>query len=202
MRKAISLLAAIALVTACSGGETTDEPTTSTADAELTTTTSAAPGTTFAPTTTVEPSTTTTQAATTTTVDPMAPEGSGCEPGTDDLPDGEWYGGVREFDASGIGFDLACLFTGEAAIAASAEDGEESPPPNDYYVRNQNEQVRRLDVAADTPCTWYTSGDPNDEVNGTFSEWVEFLGTQEAYLGIWVTIEGGQVTEITEWWVP
>lgn len=127
--------------------------------------------------------------------------GSGCEPGSNELPDGEWYGGVRGFDAEGIGFDLACLYTGEAAEAAAAED-EEEPPPNDYYVRNQNELVRQLDVGAETPLTWYTSGDPSDEVHGTFLEWIDFLSTQEAYLGIWVTVEGGEVTEIREWWVP
>ncbi|HUG08657.1 MAG TPA: hypothetical protein VMP13_07165, partial [Acidimicrobiia bacterium] len=85
---------------------------------------------------------------------------------------------------------------------AAAEDEEESPPPNDYYVRNESEEVRILAVPADTPVTWYTSGDPNDEVAGKYAEWIEFLATQESYLGVWVTVEGGAVTEIAEWWVP
>ena len=129
-------------------------------------------------------------------------ERSGCSPGTEALPDGEWYGGVRAFDDRTISFDLACLFTGEAAIAAAAEDGEESPPPNDYYVRNENDEVRVLVVEEETPVTRYTSGDPSDVEMGTYPEWIEWLATQESYLGIWVTIEGGAVTEIAEWWVP
>jgi hypothetical protein len=109
---------------------------------------------------------------------------------------------VDAFDATGISFDLACWFTGEAAEVAADEDGEESPPPNDYYVRNENDEVRLLAVAGDTPVTWYPSGDPNDIVEGTFADWIEYLEGVEFRLGIWVTISGGQVTEIVEQWVP
>lgn len=197
MRKTIALLMMVALA-ACSGDEVVDTTTT-----DASSTTAETPTTHTTPPSTSQPATTTTTSSTTTTTpDPRAPEGSGCTPGTEGLPDGEWYGGVRAFDERTISFDLACLFTGEAAIAAAAEDGEESPPPNDYYVRNENDQVRVLVVDGDTPVTWYTSGDPNDEATGVFSEWIEFLATQESYLGIWVTIESGAVTEIAEWWVP
>ena len=199
MRRVTVLLAATAMVVSCSGdgaGETTTtaaDPQTTTSTSEPTTTTTTPPETT----------TTTTPASTTTTDgDPLAPEGSGCTPESAVLPDGEWYGGVRSFDEQGITFDLACLFLGDAATEASAEDEEESPPPNNYYVRNESDEVRVLVVSPDTPVTWYTSGDPNDEVTGTYTEWTEFLSTQESYLGIWVTIESGAVTEIAEWWVP
>lgn len=198
MRKTIALL--MVVLTACSGGDTVDTTTTEATPTTAGTPTTAATST----TTTTRPETTTTTVAPTTTapVDPLAPEGSGCTPGTEGLPDGVWYGGVRAFDAQTISFDLACLFIGEAAIAAAAEDGEESPPPNDYYVRNENDQVRVLVVDDETPVTWYTSGDPNDEETGTYPEWIAFLATQESYLGIWVTIESGAVTEIAERWVP
>ena len=189
------------MVVSCSG-EGAEETTTTTTVATETTTSLAVVTTT---TTTLPPETTTTTppaSTTTTDGDPLAPEGSGCTPGTAVLPDGEWYGGVRTFDEQGISFDLACLFTGDAAAEAAAEDEEESPPPNDYYVRNESEEVRVLVVRPDTSVTWYTSGDPNDETTGTYTEWTEFLSTQESYLGIWVTIESGEVTEIAEWWVP
>ncbi len=197
MRRFVALLAAAVIVAACSGegGDqtttTSPDDTTSTVTVETTTTTTEA-----TTTSTSAPATTTTEG------DPLAPEGSGCTPETDTLPDGEWYGGVRGFDEQGFSFDLACLYVGEAAEAAAAEDGEESPPPNDYYVRNENEAIRMLAVGPDTPVTWYPSGDPNDEVTGTYAEWIEFLATQESYLGIWVTVESGAVTEIAEWWVP
>ncbi|MGD2059973.1 MAG: hypothetical protein PVF87_03840 [Acidimicrobiia bacterium] len=199
MRKPIVLM--MALILAACSSNATEGTTTTTA---VIPTTAPADTTTTAPTstTTAALTTTTTIPTTTTTKDPRAPEGSGCTPGSEVLPDGEWYGAISAFDDQTISFDLACLFTGEAAVAASAEDGEESPPPNDYYVRNQNDEVRVLMVDADTPVTWYTSGDPNDEVTGTYAEWIAFLATQEFHLGVWVTIESGSVTEIAEWWVP
>lgn len=199
MRRLLALGAIAALSAACSGNDgsgttTTVATETTTSQAVATTTTSTLPP---------ETTTTTAPASTTTTDgDPLAPEASGCTPETAVLPDGEWYGGVRSFDEQGITFDLACLFLGDAATEASAEDEEESPPPNNYYVRNESDEVRVLVVSPDTPVTWYTSGDPNDEVTGTYTEWTEFLSTQESYLGIWVTIESGAVTEIAEWWVP
>lgn len=172
-----------------------------------TTTTSTQPPTTGRPDTTTTgdastPTTTPPPTTSTTEGDPLAPEGSGCAPGPGDLPDGEWYGGVRRFDDQGISFDLACFFVGDAATSAAAEDGEESPPPNDYYVRNQNAEARDLTIDADTPVTWYPSGDPSDVVNGTFVEWVDYLATRESYLAIWVTIDDGVVTMVEEQWVP
>jgi hypothetical protein len=201
MRRLLASLGLCALLAACSGAADGVTTTTTTAPPVTATSQVIVPTTT---TTTAPPETTTTASppeTTTTEGDPLAPEASGCTPGTDILPDGKWYGGVRVFDEEGISFDLACLYFGEAAEAAAAEDGEE-PPPNDYYVRNENEQVRMLSVAPDTPVTWYTSGDPNDEETGTFTQWVEWLSTQESYYGIFVTVEDGNVTEIAEWWTP
>ena len=197
MRRLIALLATGALLTACS--PTSAESTTTTTTTEPTTTTSL-PVTT---TTTTTPTTPTTVVVTTTTIDTNTlADGSGCTPGTDDLPDGVWYGYVDTHSEDGIAFDLACWFSGDAAVIASAEDGEESPPPNDYYVRNENPALRDLEVAADTPVRWYLSGDPNEYVDGTFAEWRVFLDTVPFWLGIWVTIDDGSVTGIEEMWVP
>ncbi|MGB8362206.1 MAG: hypothetical protein WCE80_12490 [Acidimicrobiia bacterium] len=199
MRRLIAFLAASALLAACSG--TTAESTT-TSTTESPTTTTAAPNTT---TTTSAPATTTTTAIATTSTaldSNQLAEGSGCTPGTDELPDGLWFGIVDSYDSSGMAFDLACWFSGDAAVMASAEDGQESPPPNDYYVRNQNPKLRHLDVASDTPVRWYLSGDPNEYEDGTFTDWVTFLDTVPFRLDIWVTIENGDVTNIEEQWVP
>jgi len=188
------MVATVALAACSSAGS--EEPTTTSVAPETTSTTVPATTTTLPPTTTTEASTSTTED------DPLAADGSGCMPGTAELPDGEWYGLVPAFDSLGISFDLACWFGGEAAIAAATEDEEESPPPNDYYVRNENEEIRILAVDPSVQVTWYPSGDPNDVVHGTFPEWTEYLEGNEFRLGIWVTIEGGQVTQIEEKWVP
>jgi hypothetical protein len=109
---------------------------------------------------------------------------------------------VDSYDPQGISFDLACFFSGDAAVVAAAEDGAESPPPNDYYVRNQNETLRQLDIAATVPVTWYPTGDPQDIAAGEFSEWIGHLSQEEFWLAIWVTITDGEVSEIVEQWVP
>jgi hypothetical protein len=187
-------LSVVITVVACSGE--TGNTSTTTSPASTTTTAAATTTTTVAVTTTVAAPTTTV------TADTLAADGSGCTPGPGALPDGRWYGLVDSYDAQGIAFDLACWFSGEAAIAASAEDGEESPPPNDYYVRNENTQLRDLPVDPATPVLWYLGGDPNDFEEGVFSDWIEHLDTMSFRFGIWVTIEEGQVTEIEEQWVP
>jgi len=80
---------------------------------------------------------------------------SGCTPGTTQhLPDGVWYGDFVSATSSHLEFDLACWFYGDAATIAAAEDGEESPPPNDYYVRNSNPLVRTLSVGDGAIVRW------------------------------------------------
>jgi hypothetical protein len=174
--------------------DTTVAPTTTSAEATTTTTTTAPETTTTAP------------AATTTTLGSVLDEaeGSGCTPGEGDLPDGEWYGGVIEAEGDTIGFDLACWFTGDAATLAAAEDGEESPPPNDYYVRNVNPAVRTITVGADVEVVWYPEfGDPSSEATTTFTEWIAALSDRGEFIpGIWLEIEDGEVVSIQEQWVP
>jgi hypothetical protein len=56
-------------------------------------------------------------------------------------------------DRRKVTFDLIQYLTGDAATRAAAEDGEESPPPNDYYIRNVNPRLRTLPVRADASIT-------------------------------------------------
>ncbi len=102
---------------------------------------------------------------------------------------------------SGIEFDLACWFTGEAAVVAAAEDGAE-PPPNDYYVRNENPQIRSLSVSAETEVIWYPTGDPASEVMVTFADWVEGVNSRGLFFGVWLEIIDGEVFRLREQWVP
>ena len=128
-------------------------------------------------------------------------EGSGCTPGPGHLGDGTWFGFVHEVDASEVQFDLACLFFGDDAVKASAEDGAESPPPNDYYIRN-NSEVRTLHVPADTEVTWYRSiGDPVSETSTSYAEWIR-ADRDGAAPGIWIIVRNGVVVAIAEYWTP
>jgi hypothetical protein len=152
-------------------------------------------------TTTVATAATTIEASPTTTM-PDGPSGSGCTPGdTISLPEGEWYGVVVSASPSGIEFDLACWFIGEPAVEAAAEDGAE-PPPNDYYVRNDNPQIRSLPVSPQTEVIWYPTGDPASEVIVTFSDWVDGVTSRGLVFGVWLDVIDGEVLRIREQWVP
>lgn len=164
------------------------------------------------PVSTTETTTGSTAATTTVTEAPTATPpginslaaGSGCTPGTSaDLPDGEWFGYVLGATEDEVRFDLACWFTGEAAARAASEDGEESPPPNDYYVRNTNEAVRDLATAPTTNVRWLPNpGDPATEETVSYAEWLDGRGSRGHQPGVWLTIGGGAVIEIREQYVP
>lgn len=164
--------------------------------------------TTDATTTTTSPTTTTTSPTTSTTggtvdTNDLA-SGSGCKPGTEDsLPDGEWYGFFADLDAEQIEFDLACWFTGDAAVKAAEEDGEESPPPNDYYVRNVNETVRSLTVSDSATVEYLANGgDPNSVTTTSYAEWHVEWEIDGFSPGYWITVQDGEVTEIVQQYVP
>jgi hypothetical protein len=204
------VVAAMVVLGACSGGEagttTTDVAEPSTAPASTTTvvtTTTAA--TTTAPSTTVPAPTTTAAPATTTTTDTNAlASGSGCTPGSDDLPDGEWFGYVIGADGDTIDFDLACWFSGDAADLAAAEDGEESPAPNGYYIRNVNPQVRTVEVSPTVEVLAMANiGDPATEGPMAFDDWVALrVADAEVPMDVWIVIEDDLVVSITEQYRP
>ena len=192
------LIIGLALVVACGEGaatSTTLASTTTTTEAPTTTTT-------LQPTTTAAPATTVTTGASTTTTPDDGAEGSGCSPGEGSLPDGDWFGLVTSRRDGSLDFDLACWFTGDAAVQASAEDGEESPPPNDYYVRNSNPATREVPVGENVEVAFFPDGDPTNETDIDYDDWAALLATRGYELGVWLKVEDGVITEISEQWVP
>jgi hypothetical protein len=111
------------------------------------TTTTAGDGstTTTAPTTTEGPVSTNSElAAGPDYVTTEGPSGAGCSPGESatSLPDGWWAGEITGVQESSLDLDLVCFFSGDAAVEAAAEDGQEVD--NDYYVRNNNVRSFRV----------------------------------------------------------
>lgn len=212
---AIGVVALALLAAACGEDDSsTTETTTTTAPPATTTTaagetsTTAAPATptTTAETTTTTAAPTTTIAATTTTVDVNTlAVGSGCTPGGTQLGDGVWFGYIDTADTTSIKFDLACWFTGDGAVQAAAQDGAESPPPNDYYVRNENPQLRTIPVASGAEVSWLPdTGDPSTQTTVPYADWLTGTAARgsDYQPGAWVTIEGGSATSIEEQYVP
>lgn len=196
-----ALLAACGSGDGASGTTTTTEETSTTAPTEVITTTQVPVTTTTAMATT----TTTAAVATTAQVDTDSlAEGSGCTPAAGEpLPDGEWFGYVDGAFDSELDFDLACWFGGDAAARAAAEDGKESPPPNDYYVRNVNSTIRTISVSGDATVAWLPNpGDPTTEEKIPYAGWTAERNIRSYQPGVWMTIEDGEVVEIREQYVP
>ena len=109
-------------------------------------------------------------------------------------------------DRPAITFDLIQFFTGEAATKAAAEDGEESPPPNDYYIRNVNSRLRTLPVRSDAPITVnvlaaQSTGSSTKDVSVTVDELASYF-PNSGTAPFWITVEQGQVTKIAQQFLP
>jgi hypothetical protein len=190
------LVAVLPLFLVACGTSTT--PTTDAGTVTPTTVASPTTSTSSGPTTTMPPATTTTSSS---VLDEV--EGSGCTPGPGELDDGEWFGHVVTGTEAEMEFDLACWFTGDAAVRAAAEDGEESPPPNDYYVRSVNAATRTLEVVAKAEVVWYPEfGDPTSEARTTYEDWIVQTEDRGFVPGVWLEVEDGVVVSIREQWVP
>jgi len=143
-----------------------------------------------------------------TTRDPLnpiaIPDESACAPGPGPLPDGLYFGFMGGAATDAFEFDLACWFSGEPAIAAATADGEESPPPNDYYIRNANETLRREPVASGSiSVAWIPDfGNPATR-DITYTQWLSERDFGQTYTPpVWITVKNGAVVDIVEQWLP
>ncbi len=66
------------------------------------------------------------------------------------IEDGKNFAFVKKVDTSSnpatITYDLAYLLTGDAAEQAAKDHGDEVPPPNDYYIVNDNPRLRTVEL--------------------------------------------------------
>jgi len=180
---------------------TTTPPTTTTTAAATTTTTTAAPTTTTAATGLYV------YAGSGTFPDvlggPLDAHGSGCAPGTGPLPDGIWFGFPNGWTISSIDFDLACFYSGDAAIAEATARGEESPPPNDYIITNDNPALRAVPVAAGAIGHRLDNNIVTYPVS--FADFIADPGDFQncfQFCLMWLYVNGGEVTEIVSQYVP
>jgi hypothetical protein len=124
------------------------------------------------------------------------------------LADGRHPVYLKTVDSDGrtITFDLIQFFTGEDATKAAAEDNKESPPANDYYIRNVNPRLRTLPVAPDAPITVnvlaaQTTGSSTKDLSVTLEKLAGYFpnsGTPP----FWITVAQGQVTKMAQQYLP
>ncbi|PVU82621.1 hypothetical protein DDP54_05965 [Cellulomonas sp. WB94] len=72
--------------------------------------------------------------------------------------------------------DYVQLLTGEAAGTAAAAHGDESPPPNDYYIVNDSSLLRELPLAADVTVRVVTNADGSLDPAGSDLSAVDWVG--------------------------
>jgi hypothetical protein len=98
------------------------------------------------------------------------------------------------------------FYWGDDATREAAKDHQESPPPNDYYIRNSNSRLRTLPVRADAPitCNTLTAGYTGSVTkNVRVPLWrlqIVLLNTDSP--PFWITVDHGQVVRIAEQYVP
>ncbi|HEV8564808.1 MAG TPA: hypothetical protein VGR41_07820 [Actinomycetota bacterium] len=105
-------------------------------------------------------------------------------------------------------FDLAYFLTGDEATQAAKDHGDEYPPPNDYYIVNDNPKLRWLPVSASVKVKYIPNELCCDLVSGNFDAWTEAVNetNQTDYAGKnvpwWITVSGGQVVKIEQQYLP
>ena len=142
---------------------------------------------------------------------PMAADGadgSGCLADSGPLPDGIWFGYVRAWTNASVDLDPACMFTGAEAAKQATARGDESPPPNDFFIANDSAVVRKIPVAPNATAlrvTHSASGDMDNQ-NTTYADMVANPGTYNQCPGdgcpVWVAVNGGVATEVSMQYLP
>ncbi len=129
-----------------------------------------------------------------------------------ELADGRHFVFIRELPGDPperMTFDLAEFLTGDAAAEAAAEHGDESPPPNDYYIVNDNPRLRTIPLAPDAQlliidwndcCDTFIDGDIGQLRDALVSG--DSTGPYRPTSPFWITVEGGTITTIEEQYLP
>jgi hypothetical protein len=218
MRRSFPAVVVLLVLAAACGDDAAD--TTSTTSTVPPPTTTVAP-TTVPTTTPPPPITTTTVEGTTTTAagvlysvalnglfpDPLPgsdqAHGSGCAPPGDGLPDGVWFGFAEGADDGAVTFDLACFWTGAAAQAEAAADGEEA---FDFYIRNINPKTFAVPLDLGGTAYWIdASGSDTTPKPIAMTAWPVGGGYTPCpgeFCAVWLFVNEGVATELVEQYLP
>jgi hypothetical protein len=107
-----------------------------------------------------------------------------------------------------ITFDLIQMYWGDEAAREAAKDHQESPPPNDYYIRNVNPRLRTLPVRADAAITVNTlaadrTGSAITDLSVPLAELATLLRAHaDASTPFYLTVRHDQVARIAEQYIP
>jgi hypothetical protein len=115
---------------------------------------------------------------------------------------------IKTVDPDGrrIIFDLIQFYQGDEATREAAKDHQESPPPNDHYIRNTNPRLRTLPVRSDATITCNTltagyTGSATKNVRVPLDRLAIVLPRGGAG-PFWITVRHDQVVKIAEQYLP
>jgi hypothetical protein len=132
----------------------------------------------------------------------------------DHLSDGTYF--VRLTDIQGgeegplqLQYDLAYFLTGAEANQAAADRGLETPVPNDYLIVNDTHKLRLTPLAGTYGVKYIPEGSCCQPVKAHAAQFLEWMGqTNQSDFppketSWWrITIEGGEVTQIKQQYLP
>ncbi len=208
MRRTLPTVLAVAVLLAGCADDATDSGATT-----------APPTTTAAPTTTTAAPATSSTAAPTTTAAPVVlyapadpptvPEATTEIPADNNLPDGVYYGVARTGEAPGVVMEMTQLLTGAACVAWAERTGESCD--NDYAVVGDPQAYRPVPddafvtvARADGPGTSYRIdvAELLRLVQGETPAAAAPAGYTWTPFPFIITLEGGRITRLEQWWVP
>lgn len=99
-----------------------------------------------------------------------------------------------------ITFDLVQWYVGEDAAREAAKDHQESPPPNDYNIRNLNPRLRTLPVLADAATTVNQLAGSNQNLPVTLTRLASL--TRSANPMVWMRVRHDQIVAVSQQWLP
>jgi hypothetical protein len=134
------------------------------------------------------------------------------------IEDGKNFAFIKSLDTSAspptVTYDLAYFLTGDAATQAAKDHGDEAPPPNDYYIVNDNPKLRTVALAPDARlvlldwnhcCDTTFDGDLT-EFAGAVDRDAEVTSDGDVYKGrqspYWLIARNGQIVRIEEQYLP
>jgi hypothetical protein len=99
-----------------------------------------------------------------------------------------------------ITFDLIQWYQGQAAAREAAKDHLEAD--NDYYIRNSNSKLRTLPVLDGATITVNQLTGSNHGVPVSLAKLSTWFPRATAGPMFWITVRDGQVSQISEQWLP
>jgi hypothetical protein len=124
------------------------------------------------------------------------------------LVDGRYFIYPKKVKGGSVTFDVARFLTGKAAADAAKAHGDESPPPNDYYIVNDSKALSTYPVSTSVVVRYVPATNCCNLQVGDFSAWAAAVnGTvMTDYAGKnapwWITITGGQIQKIQQQFLP